>query len=181
VSSGSAFTYTVDVPGTAGAPAATYGFPTGDGSPGVRLTIPGKGGASGSAMATLTIIVGNARRPPACEPPPDMGRALIRTAGVTIGLGEAAPVSGRVIKVPVTADRPRTVSVTLETAKRGRELAQASLRLKHAGDGLVQLRLPKKIKPGDYVIAVRVATPGGKRVGKTVRRPVTLSGGARLN
>ena len=39
---------------------------------------------------------------------------------------------------------------------------------------VIEVPLPKKVKPGTYVIEVRVTTPKGKRVGKTVRRTLTL-------
>lgn len=171
---------------TAGTP-ATYTFPSGSASEAIALTFTDDAG--GRPTATLTVIVNRAPAPgpepeaeldpeTAPESPPGSGGAAARTAGATISIPETVAISGRrarSVPVAVEAGRPRAFTATVTTVKGKRELASAGLTLERAGSGVIDVPLPKKVKPGTYVIAVRVRTLKGRHVGKTVRRTVTLT------
>lgn len=163
---------------------ATYTFPSGTASEAIALTFTDHAGARPTAALTVTV-----NKPPAAaaappltpgpepEPPSGSGGAPVTTAGATITIHKTVVVTGRsprCIPVAVETDRPRAFTATLETVKRKRELASGALRLESAGRGVIHVTLPKKVKPGTYVIVVRVMTLMGKHVGKAVSRRFTL-------
>ncbi|HEY2320213.1 MAG TPA: hypothetical protein VGH67_18035 [Solirubrobacteraceae bacterium] len=148
---------------------ATYAFPSGIGE--VTLTVAFADNAGNTGTATLNVTVNNAPPP---GPPSGSKPVTTSTGGATIKIFKIVTVTGRnarFVPVIVSATRARKFTVQILPLKGKKALATGHLTLKgkHGGHGTIRVKLPAKVKPGTYYVAVRETTLKGKRVGKLIK------------
>jgi Photosynthesis system II assembly factor YCF48 len=163
--------YTWTAPGFAAqhGATATYTFPRGAG--GVTLTVRFADNAGNAGTATLHVTVRDAAPP---GPPTGSRPATRHTGQATIRIYRIVTVtgrSGRFVPVIVSTARPRRFTVQIRPLRGRRALATSRFTLagRHGGRGTIRVKLPARVTPGTYYIAVRVARLNGKPVGKLVR------------
>ncbi len=172
----SSITWTAPGFGAQNGPTATYAFPRDIGE--VTLTLTFADNAGNPGTATLTVVVRNAPPP---GPPTGSQPTTTTTGGATIKVFKVVTVTGRnarFIPVIVSATKPRKFIAQIQPVKGKNKKALATGRLtlkhKHGGHGTIRVKLPAKVKPGNYFIVVRETTLKGKKVGKVIRVRFTL-------
>lgn len=149
--------------------AATYSFPRGTGAATITLTFTDNAGNHGTATLNVTVNDSPAK-------PPRLASAGFQpktttTGGATITIYRRVIVTGRsprYVPVKVSAHQPRTIAVTILTVKGRHRVATTHLALKRHGRGTIRLAVKRGIKPGQYLIVVRVSTHKGRHVGRLI-------------
>lgn len=154
---------------------ATFTFPRGVGE--VTLTVTFADNAGNQGTATLDVTVNNAPPP---GPPTGSNPTTTSTGGATIKIFRVVTVTGRnarFVPVIVSATKPRKFTAQLLPVKgKKKALATGKLTLKgkHGGHGTIRVKLPARVKPGQYFIVVRETTLSGRKVGRLIKVKFTL-------
>jgi hypothetical protein len=163
--------YTWSVPGFApqhGA-SATYTFPRGTGAATITLTFTDNAGNEGTATLNVTV---NDAPPPPLLPPAGSHPKTTSTGGAKITIYRTVRVTGRTpryVPLKVSASHPRSIVATILTANGKHRIATAHLTLKRHHGGTIHVRLKGSVKPGQYIMEVRVSTTQGHHVGRRLR------------
>ena len=186
VASGNAVTYTASVTDNAGGsginpagytwsvagfPAqhgasATYTFPRGTGATTITLTFTDNAGNQGTAR--LNVTVNDAPLPPVL-PPAGSHPKTVSTGGAKITVYKIVTVTGRTpryVPLKVSASHPRSVVATIMTATGKHRVATGRLALGRRHRGTIHVGLKGSVKPGQYIMVLRVSTPKGHHLGR---------------
>jgi len=161
---------------------ATYTFPRGTGFVTITLTFADNAGNQASTTQNVEVIdTTPAPTPapntkPASSPPSGSNPVTEHAGGATIVIYRIVFVtgrSGRYVPFTISSRSGRSFLAELLTVKGHHRMAASRATLKHGGRRTLHVGLPHKLKPGKYILRVRVSPIRGHG-SRTVSVVVTL-------
>ncbi len=132
-------------------------------------------GGEGGAMAVTAVA--NLTKAPPLLPPTASQPTTTRTGGATVTVYKHVIVTGRsprYVPVKVSASQPRRIAAAILTVKGKHRVATARLTVKRHGRRTLHIGLNRRVKPGRYIIVVRVSTTKGHHVGRVISVKIRL-------
>jgi hypothetical protein len=155
----------------AGGALATENWRAEDAFDAAHAVVGGQGGAL-AVTASANLIKAPLPRPPTGSQP-----TTTTTGGATVTVYKHVIVTGRsprYVPVKVSAGQPRRIVAAMLTVRGKHRVATAQLTVKRHGRRTLHIGLNRRVKPGKYVIVIRVLTTKGHHLGRVISVKIKL-------
>lgn len=151
---------------------ASYVFPRGTGSAPITLTFADNAGNHATTTLNVTVNDLPLPLPHPVSPPSGSGPTTSQVGGVTITIYNIVFVVGRsdhYVPLTVSAHHGRKIVVSILSLKGQHQLGSGRLTLRRGGRRNLHVGIPANIKPGKYIIVVRVTSLKNHRLGRPLK------------